>query len=63
MGGAEGVEDGDGARPEEDAVIEAEEDAVVQEEIVVRAEDAEDKEAALLMDFHPKSCRISEKKG
>ena len=64
MGGAEEAEeakDADVARPEEGAVIEEEEDAVVQEEIVVLVEGGEDKEVAPLMDFHRKSCRISEK--
>ena len=61
MVGAEKVEDVDGARQEEDEAIEEEEDAVVQEEIVVLVEGGEDKEVAPLMDFHRKSCRISEK--
>ena len=63
---AEEVEDVDAAhpnaaRPEEDAVIGEDEGAVVQEETVVRAEGGEDKEVEPLMDFHQKSCRISEK--
>jgi hypothetical protein len=61
VGDVERVEDVDAAHREEDAAIEEEKDVVVQEEIVVRVEGGEDKEAAHLMDFHPKSCQILEK--